>query len=86
MINLLSNQTRRKRITTDVTEAEQIYLNALLEWRKQKGYSNSMSEMLRQMMHFTVTKQYATAKFAMPTQAELSNILNKPTDDTEVEA
>ncbi|MCB9033510.1 MAG: hypothetical protein H6553_06720 [Chitinophagales bacterium] len=85
MIDLLANKTRRKRITTDVTEDEQAYLNALLEWRKQQGYTNSMAEMIRQMMHFTVTKQYATAKFAMPTKAELTNILNKSSDDKEFE-
>jgi hypothetical protein len=69
-----------KTVAINLSPDEHAALNAILQWRKQKGISNDMAGMLRQMVHFVSNKEYLQFyDFALPTLEELNNLLTPST-------
>ncbi|MCZ2393281.1 MAG: hypothetical protein LC105_05455, partial [Chitinophagales bacterium] len=57
--DFVQQKKRARKIVAANLSSEEIYIfNQLLEWRKEKGYSRDTADLLRQMMHFIINKEY----------------------------
>lgn len=79
MINLnLVNKgvVRKKRITTDVSDVEQKYIDAIIEFRVNKGLTSNKAEFIRQCIQFAINSDVKT-KFSIPNEAYINEFINK---------
>jgi len=78
MILDLSNTSIKRKInaSTTLSETENKIFDFIAAWREENGYSTSKSDFIRQILHFTINRQFKRYDLAMPTETEIQNFIN----------
>jgi len=78
MILDLSDRSIKRAInaSTTLNDAENKIFDFIAAWREENGYSTSKSDFIRQIIHFTINRQFKKYDLALPTETEIQNFIN----------
>jgi hypothetical protein len=77
MINLINKSVvRKKRITTDVSDVEHDVIDAIIDYRVNKGITSNKAEFIRQCIQFAINSTLNT-KFDTPNEAYIKQFIEK---------
>ena len=81
--NFTTPAKREKRASTALSETELEQLTCILEYRKRKGRSTDLAQLIRQCIEFALNSQWDPDSFDVPPIHQLHNYIpvNEPVND-----
>lgn len=66
----------KKNVAANLSNEEYATIQAVIQWRKEKGLSTDQADFIRQLIHFVINKEYKSGyDFLLPSDQIINQLL-----------